>query len=161
MNNNAQFRIIEDGAIIWDGTNVWNFTHIRKDAIIWNNCNIWNNVYIDTQVQIWNNVKIQNWVNIYNWVTLSDDVFVWPAVTFTNDLFPRAFIWSQEKVSTTKVEKWVSIGANATIKCWITIWEYSLIWAGTMVTKNVPPYSLVVWNPGRIVWIVDKNGNKL
>jgi acetyltransferase-like isoleucine patch superfamily enzyme len=159
--NNAQYRIIENWASIWENTNIWNFTHIRSTAKIWNNCNIWNNVYIDTWVIIWNNVKIQNWVNAYNWLEIADDVFVWPSVTFTNDLYPRAFIWGEDKISKTIIEKWVSIWANATIKCWITVWEYALIWAGTMVTKDIPPYSLVVWNPWRVIWKVDKNLNKI
>jgi len=159
--NNAQFRIIENWASIWENTNIWNFTHIRLAAKIWNNCNIWNNVYIDTWVIIWNNVKIQNWVNAYNWLEIADDVFVWPSVTFTNDLYPRAFIWWEDKIAKTIIKKGVSIWANATIKCWITIWEYALIWAWTMVTKDIPAYSLVVWNPGRVVWKVDKNWNKI
>jgi len=159
--NNSQYRIIENWAIIWESTNIWNFTHIRSTAKIWKNCNIWNNVYIDSWVVIWNNVKIQNWVNAYNWLEIKDDVFVWPSVTFTNDLYPRAFIWWEAKISKTIIEKWVSIWANATIKCWITIWEYALIWAGTMITKDIPSYSLVVWNPWRIVWKVDKNWNKI
>ncbi len=159
--NKAQFRIIEENSTIWEWTNIWNFTHIRGKAIIWKNCNIWNNVYIDTNVKIWNNVKIQNWVNAYNWLEIWDDVFVWPSVTFTNDLYPRAFIWWEEKISKTTIERWVSIWANATIKCGITLWEYSLIWAWTVVTKNIPPYSLVVWCPWKIVWKVDKDWNKI
>jgi len=159
--NPAQFRIIEDGTQIGENTKVWNFTHIRSTAQIGTGCNIWNNVYIDSGVIIWNNVKIQNSVNIYQGVTLEDDIFIGPSVTFTNDLFPRAFIWGEEKISQTHVEKWVSIGANATIKCGITIGEYAMIWAGTMVTKDVPAYSLVVGNPWRIIGQVDKNGNKI
>ncbi len=159
--NEAKYRIIEEWSQIWDWTNIWNFTHIRTESIIWKNCNIWNNVYIDSKAKIWDNVKIQNSVNIYNWVEIWHDVFVWPSVTFTNDLYPRAFVWWEDKVSKTIVENGVSIWANSTIKCWITIWEYSLIWAWTMLTKSVPPYSLVVWNPWRIVGKVDKNWNKL
>lgn len=159
--NKAKYRIIEENSKIWEDTNIWNFTHIRQNACIWNNCNIGNNVYIDSGVIIWNNVKIQNWVNAYNWLIVWDDVFIWPSVTFTNDLFPRAFIWNKEKVTKTNIENGVSIWANATIKCWITIWEYSMIWAWTMVTKNIPPYSLVVWNPWKIVWKVNKNWDKI
>lgn len=159
--NEALYRIIEDWCQIWNNTKIWNFSHIRSTAIIWDACNIWNNVYIDSWVKIWNNVKIQNGVNIYNGVTIDDDVFIWPWVTFTNDLYPRAFIWGNEKITQTRIEKWVSIGANATIKCGIVIGEYAMIWAGTMVTKDIPAYSLVVWNPGRIIGLVDKNGNKI
>jgi len=159
--NNAQYRIIEDGCEIWEWTRIWNFTHIRTGAKIWKNCNIWNNVYIDTDVIIWNWVKIQNSVNAYKWLTVEDDVFIWPSVTFTNDLYPRAFIWWEEKIVPTKVEKWASIGANATIKCGVTIWKYSLVWAWTMVIEDVPSYAIVVWNPGKVIWWVDKNGNRV
>jgi acetyltransferase-like isoleucine patch superfamily enzyme len=158
---NDAIRIIEKWSNIWDWTNIWNYSHIRKWAVIWTNCNIWNNVYIDSEVMIWNNTKIQNSVNIYKWVEISEDCFIWPSVTFTNDLFPRAFIWSDSKVTNTIIEKWVSIWANATIKCGITIGEYAMIWAWTMVTKNIEPYSLVVWNPWRVIWKVNKEWVKI
>lgn len=153
--------IIEKWALIWEKTQIWNYTHIRSWSCIGTWCNIWNNVYIDSNVIIWNNVKIQNGVNIYNWVSIWDDVFVWPGVTFTNDLFPRAFIWDDSKLTKTQVRKGASIGANATIKCWITIWEYAMIGAGAMVTKDVPDYWLVIWNPGRLVGSVTKNWEKI
>jgi len=159
--NKAQYRIIEDWCEIWEWTRIWNFTHIRDGAKIWKNCNIGNNVYIDIGVIIWDNVKIQNSANLYNWLVVEDDVFIGPSVTFTNDLYPRAFIWWEEKIVPTKVEKWASIGANATIKCWVTIGKYSLVWAGTMVTKDVPPYAIVVWNPGKVVGWVDKSWNRV
>ena len=161
MLNKAEYRIIEEGAQIWEWTRVWNFTHIRSWANIWEICNIWNNVYIDADVVIWNSVKIQNWVNIYKWVTIEDDVFIWPAVTFTNDLYPRAFIWWEEKIVPTIVKKWASIGANATIKCGVVIWEYCLVWAGSMVIEDVEPFSIVVWNPAKKIGYVDKNWQKI
>lgn len=159
--NDAKYRIIEDNVEIWEWTRIWNFTHIRLWAKIWENCNIWNNVYIDTDVIIWNWVKVQNSVNMYKWLEVADDVFIGPSVTFTNDLYPRAFIWWEEKIVPTKVEKWASIWANATIKCGAVIGKYSLVWAWTMVIEDVPPYAIVVWNPGKIIWWVDKNGNRV
>lgn len=155
--NNAQYRIIEENSVIWKWTSIWNYSHIRSWVKIWDNCNIWNNVYIDTNVSIWNGVKIQNWVNIFNWVTIGDDVFVWPSVTFTNDLIPRAFIWWIEKISTTIVKKWASIWANSTIRCGIELWEYCLIGSWTVVTKDVPNNIIVVWNPWKFVWIITNN----
>ncbi len=159
--NEAQFRIIEDNVEIWEGTKVRNFVHIRTWAKIGKNCNIGNYVYIDKDVIIGNNVKIQNSVNIFKGVTIEDDVFIWPAVTFTNDLYPRSFIWWDEKIVSTLVKKWASIWANATIKPGVVIGEYSLIWAWTMVVEDIPSHAIVVGNPGKIIWWIDKDGNKL
>ncbi len=159
--NPAQYRIIEDNVQIGENTKVRNFTHIRSGTKIGKNCNIGWYVHIGRDVIIWNNVKIQNSVNIFKWVEIEDDVFIWPAVTFTNDLYPRAFAWGSEKIMKTLVKKGASIGANATIKPWIVIGEYSLIGAWTMVVEDVPPYAIVVGNPWKIIGWVDKNWNKV
>lgn len=82
---------------IGEGTKIWHFAHVREKAKIGKNCNIGKGVYIDTEVIIGNNVKIQNFATIYRGVIVEDDVFIGPAVVFTNDLYPRAFIWSEEK----------------------------------------------------------------
>ena len=158
VKNNAQYRIIEENCEIGDDTRIRNFCHIRSSSKIGTWCNIGNNVYIDSGVIIWDRVKIQNGVNIYHGVEIGSDVFVGPSVTFTNDLHPRAFIWSDEKISKTYVKDGVSIGANATIRCWITLHHYSMIGSGSVVTKDVPPYCLLVWNPGKIVGLVKKDG---
>lgn len=109
-------------------------------------------------------MKIQNNVNVYHGVTVEDDVFLGPSMTFTNDMFPRAFN-ADWKVSETVVRKGASIGANATIRCGIEIGEYAMIGAGSTVTKDVPPHALVAGNPARqIGWVcrcgfkLDKNG---
>jgi acetyltransferase-like isoleucine patch superfamily enzyme len=135
---------------IGDGTKIWHFVHIREKAKIGRNCNIGKSVYIDAEVEIGDNVKIQNFVSIYRGVKIEDDVFIGPSVTFTNDLYPRAYIWSEQKIIPTLVKRGASIGAGSTILCGITIGEYALIGAGSVVTKNVPPFSLMYGNPARL-----------
>ncbi|MBI2079575.1 N-acetyltransferase, partial [Candidatus Micrarchaeota archaeon] len=124
-------------------------------------CNIGKGVYIDSGVVVGNGVKIQNFVSVFNGVVLGDDVFVGPSVTFTNDLYPRAWIWNQEKIAKTEVKKGASIGANATIIAGITIGEYAMVGAGAVVTKNVEPQQLVYGNPAKARGWVCKCGINL
>lgn len=151
---------VSDTAQIGKGTRVWNQAQIRNNAIIGENCIISKNVYIDEFVYIGNRVKIQNNVNVYHGVTIEDDVFLGPSMTFTNDLFPRAFSSAWE-ITETVVKKGASIGANTTIVCGVTIGKYATIGAGSVVTKNVPQQALVVGNPARQVGWVCECGFKL
>ncbi|HWQ20288.1 MAG TPA: acyltransferase [Methanotrichaceae archaeon] len=132
---------------IGDGTHIWHFAHVRQGSRIGRNCNIGKSVYIDAGAEVGDNVKIQNFVSVYKGVQIGDDVFIGPSATFTNDLHPRAFIWSDEDVVTTRVGKGASIGANSTIVCGVTIGEYSMVGAGSVVTRDVPPFCLVYGNP--------------
>ncbi len=155
-----QTAIIESN-IIGDGSKIWHFAHIREKAEIGQNCNIGKSVYIDTEVKIGNNVKIQNFVSIYKGVEIEDDVFVGPSVVFTNDMYPRAFIWEEKRVIPTIVKKGSSIGANSTIICGLTIGEYAMVGAGSVVTKDVPPFGLVFGNPARLKGSVCYCGKRL
>jgi len=151
---------IDGNPKIGENTKIWHNSHIRENAKIGDNCNIGQNCYIESEIG--NNVKIQNNVSVWTGVTIQDDVFIGPNVVFTNDLYPRAFIWNKARVETTLIKKGASIGANATIICGNrTIGEYAMIAAGTVVTKDVPDYALVVGNPGRIIGYVCKCGHKL
>ena len=118
-------------------------------------------MYIDEEVTIGNNVKIQNFATIYKGVVIEDDVFVGPAVIFTNDLYPRAFIWGEEKVERTVVRRGASIGANSTIVCGTEIGKYAMIGAGSVVTKSIPPHALVYGNPAKLRGFVCYCGRKL
>jgi acetyltransferase-like isoleucine patch superfamily enzyme len=146
---------------IGEGTRIWHFAHIRSGAKIGSSCNIGKSVYIDIDTEIGNNVKIQNFVSVYKGVTIEDDVFVGPSATFTNDLYPRAFIWDEEHVSATRICRGASIGANATLVCGITVGEYAMIGAGSVVARDVPPFALVLGNPGRLRGYVCYCGRRL
>jgi acetyltransferase-like isoleucine patch superfamily enzyme len=148
---------VDDSAVLGINCKVWINAQIRDGAIIGEGTIIGKDVYIDHGVQVGKYCKIQNGVSIYKGVVLGDNVFVGPHVTFTNDLYPRAFKdeWS---VTPTVLENGVSVGANSTVICGVTISEYSLIGAGSVVTKSVPPFSLVLGNPGRVIGRVGRDG---
>jgi acetyltransferase-like isoleucine patch superfamily enzyme len=152
--------IVESEAI-GDGTKIWHFAHVRQGSKIGSNCNIGKSVYIDIDAEIGDNVKIQNFVSVYKGVTIEDDVFVGPSATFTNDLYPRAFIWDESHVSATRICRGASIGANATIVCGITVGEYAMIGAGSVVAKDVPPFALMIGNPAKLKGYVCYCGNRL
>ncbi|VVB72569.1 UDP-3-O-(3-hydroxymyristoyl)glucosamine N-acyltransferase [uncultured archaeon] len=146
---------------IGDGTRIWHFAHVRMGAEIGMNCNIGKSVYVDAGALIGNNVKIQNFVSVYNGVTIEDDVFIGPSATFTNDLYPRAFIWDEGRVAITRICRGASIGANATLVCGITVGEYALIGAGSVVAEDVPPFALVTGNPAGLKGWVCYCGQRL
>lgn len=145
-------------AVIGDDTNIWNWSQVRPGAVIGSHCNIGTGVYIDKDVIIGDNVKIQNNVSVYHGVTIEDGVFVGPHVCFTNDRYPRAVTadfqpaseadWT---VSPIKVCRGAAIGANSTILPGVTIGEGAMVGAGSVVTKDVQPYTLVVGNPARML----------
>lgn len=151
---------VSDKAVIGKGTKIWNQAQVRNDAVIGENCIISKNVYIDEHVKIGNRVKVQNNVNVYHGVTVEDDVFLGPSMTFTNDMYPRSFNTGW-KITNTLVKKGASIGANATIRCGVTIGEYATVGSGSVVTKDVPPQALVAGNPARQIGWVCKCGFKL
>jgi UDP-2-acetamido-3-amino-2,3-dideoxy-glucuronate N-acetyltransferase len=149
--------VVDDGAEIGEGTRIWHFAHVRGTAKIGKGCNIGKDVYIDSDVVIGNNVKIQNGVSVYHGVTIEDDVFCGPHMTFTNDMYPRAF-GTGWQVSKTLVKRGASIGAHATIICDTTLEEYCMVGSGAVVTKNVPGHGLVMGNPARLIGFVCKCG---
>ena len=168
MNNENLFFVhkssyVDENVTIGKGTKIWHFSHIQSGSIIGKNCTIGQNVNIGNNVKIGNSVKIQNNVSVYEGVELEDYVFCGPSMVFTNIKLPRSEFPQRgsEFYSKTLVKKSASIGANVTIVCGVTIGEYSLIGSGAVVTKDVPPYTLVVGNPGRFVGKVDKKGNRL
>lgn len=151
---------VSSDAIVGNGTKIWINSQIRENSKIGTNCIISKDTYIDTNVIIGNNCKIQNSVSVYQGVTIDDDVFIGPNVCFTNDKVPRAFD-PEWKITPTFVKKGVSIGANATIVCGVTIGEYAMVAAGSVVTKDIEPYSLVMGNPAKHYSYIDKMGNKI
>ena len=146
--------VIDQGVKIGSNTKIWHFSHIIQGSQIGADCNIGQNVVIGPDVSIGRICKIQNNVSIYKGVTLEDGVFCGPSMVFTNVYNPRAEISRMDQIRPTLVKKGVTIGANATIVCGITIGQYAFIGAGAVVLNNVPAYGLLVGNPAkRIGWI--------
>ena len=154
---------VDEEVKISSGTKIWHFSHIQSGASIGKNCSIGQNVNIGNNVKIGNYVKIQNNISVYEGVEIEDYVFCGPSMVFTNVLIPRSEFPQRGKqyYKKTLIKRSVSIGANATIICGITIGNYAFIGAGTVVTKNVPDHALVIGNPGKIIGWVDKKGNRL
>tara|TARA_Y100001970_G_scaffold232159_1_gene288830 strand:+ start:2321 stop:2899 length:579 start_codon:yes stop_codon:yes gene_type:complete len=154
---------IDDNIEIGSGTKIWHFTHVQSGAAIGKNCTIGQNVNIGNNVKIGDNVKIQNNVSVYEGVEIEDYVFCGPSMVFTNVIRPRSEFPQRgnEYYKKTLIKRSASIGANVTVVCGITIGTYAFIGAGTVVTKNIPDYALVVGNPGRIIGWVDEIGNRL
>ena len=153
--------VIDDGCSIGDGCKIWHFSHIMPGAEIGNSCNIGQNVVISPEVKLGNNVKVQNNVSIYTGVICEDDVFLGPSMVFTNVLNPRSGVNRRGQYVQTLVKQGATIGANATIVCGIIINEFAFIGAGTVVTKDVPSFALVVGNPGKQIGWMSEFGHKL
>ena len=153
--------IIDEGCKIGKGVKIWHFTHVMKDCEIGEDCNLGQNVVVSPQVTLGRNVKVQNNVSIYTGVICEDDVFLGPSMVFTNVINPRSHILRRDQYMQTLVKHGASIGANATIVCGHTIGEFSFIGAGAVVTKDVPPYALVIGNPGRHVGWMSEFGHRL
>ena len=141
---------VDEGVEIGEGTSIWHTSHILKGSRIGKNCKIGQNVVVGPRVTMGNGVKIQNNVSVYEGVTLEDHVFCGPSMVFTNVFNPRSEIPRMNELRPTLVKQGATLGANSTILCGITIGKYAVIGAGTVVTKDVPNYALVVGNPGRI-----------
>ena len=153
--------IIDHPTVIGPNTRVWHFSHVMKNASIGQNCVLGQNTFIASNVSIGNHVKIQNNVSIYEGVEISDYVFLGPSMVFTNVINPRSEINRRGEYKKTKISKGVTIGANATIVCGITIGEYAFIGAGTVVTKDIPAFALVIGNPSKQSGWMSKGGEKL
>lgn len=156
-----QSAFVDKGCIIGEGSKIWHFCHLMSGCHLGQNCNLGQNVMIASNVILGSNVKVQNNVSIYEGVICEDDVFLGPSMVFTNIVNPRSTIVRKGSYSKTLVKKGASIGANATIVCGNEIGEHAMIGAGTVVTKDVLPYALVVGNPGKQIGWVSEYGNKL
>tara|TARA_B110000114_G_scaffold82976_1_gene87756 strand:+ start:2275 stop:2853 length:579 start_codon:yes stop_codon:yes gene_type:complete len=153
--------VIDQDCSIGEGTKIWHFSHIMPTAILGERCNLGQNVVVSPGVVLGNNVKVQNNVSIYSGVICEDDVFLGPSMVFTNILNPRSAVVRRDQYLETRVEKGASIGANATIVCGNIIGRFALIGAGSVVTKPVPAYALIVGNPGKQIGWVSEYGHRL
>lgn len=152
---------VDEGCTIGAGTKIWHFSHIMSGCTIGGQCNIGQNVVISPDVVLGRNCKIQNNVSVYTGVCCEDDVFLGPSMVFTNVINPRSHVSRKSEYRPTLIKRGASVGANATIVCGHTLGEYCLIGAGSVVTKDVPAYALMVGNPARRVGWVSRYGEKL
>jgi UDP-2-acetamido-3-amino-2,3-dideoxy-glucuronate N-acetyltransferase len=153
--------IVDQGCTIGSGTKIWHFSHIMPNCVLGQRCNIGQNVVVSPEVVLGNNVKVQNNVSIYTGVTCEDDVFLGPSMVFTNVINPRSAVNRKSEYMKTHVGKGASIGANATIVCGHDIGKFAFIGAGTVVTKEVLDYALIVGNPGRRMGWMSEYGQRL
>jgi UDP-2-acetamido-3-amino-2,3-dideoxy-glucuronate N-acetyltransferase len=152
---------VDGGAIVRQGTKIWHFCHILPGTVIGENCSIGQNVMIGPNVKLGNGCKIQNNVSLYAGVELADDVFCGPSCVFTNVNNPRANVSRKDEFRPTRVGRGASIGANATIVCGHPLGEYCFIGAGTVVTRDVPDFALIVGNPARRIGWMSRAGERL
>jgi UDP-2-acetamido-3-amino-2,3-dideoxy-glucuronate N-acetyltransferase len=164
MNSAVQIHptaVIDQPSTIGAGTRIWHFSHVCENAVLGENCNLGQNVMIGAAVRVGRNVKIQNNVSVYSGTTIEDDAFLGPSCVLTNVSNPRSQIVRRGLYESTLIRRGATIGANATIVCGVTLGRYSFIAAGTVVTKNIPDYAMVVGVPGRIRGWVSRHGHPL
>ncbi len=159
---------VSDLAVIGEGTSIWHQSQVRENSHLGKNCILGKGVYIDSEVNIGDNVKIQNYVSVFHGVTIEDGVFIGPHVCFTNDLRPRAInpdgtIKSADdwEISVTLIKYGASLGANSTVLCGVTVGEWAMAGSGSVITKDIPAYGLVVGNPARLIGFVCSCGERL
>ena len=153
--------IVDAGATIGAGTRIWHWVHVSGGAKIGERCSLGQNVYVGNRVVIGNNVKIQNNVSVYDNVTLEDDVFCGPSMVFTNVYNPRSAVTRKDEYRDTVVKRGVTLGANCTIVCGVTIGEFAFIGAGALVNKDVKPYALMVGVPAKQIGWMSEFGEQL
>lgn len=153
--------VVDEGCEIGEGVKIWHFSHLMPGCKVGDDCTIGQGVFIASNVVLGKNVKVQNNVSIYEGVTCEDDVFLGPSMVFTNVVNPRSEVSRKNEYQKTIVRKGASIGANATIICGNEIGRYAFIGAGAVVTKPVPPYALIVGNPGKQRGWMSEQGHPL
>jgi UDP-2-acetamido-3-amino-2,3-dideoxy-glucuronate N-acetyltransferase len=131
------------------------------DCEIGEDCNLGQNVVVLPGVKLGNRVKVQNNVSIYTGVVCEDEVFLGPSMVFTNITNPRSAIVRKHMYEPTILKRGATVGANATIVCGHTLGEYCFIGAGSVVTKDVKPYALMVGNPARQLGWMSEYGHRL
>ena len=153
--------VIDEPCEIGPGTKIWHFSHIMSNSKLGNNCNLGQNVVISPDVILGDNVKVQNNVSLYEGVVCEDDVFLGPSMVFTNISNPRSAVIRKDKYEKTTIGKGASIGANATLVCGHDIGAFAFVGAGTVVTKTIAAYALVVGNPSKQIGWMSEYGHRL
>ncbi len=153
--------VIDEGAVIGEGTRIWHFCHVCSGAKIGANCSLGQNSMVAGEAIVGDNVKIQNNVAVYSGVTVEDDVFLGPSCVLTNVSNPRSQVSRKSLYEKTLISRGTTVGANATIVCGITLGRYTFVAAGAVVTTDVPDYGFVVGIPGRLSGHMSRHGHKL
>ena len=153
--------IVDDGAQIGDNSRIWQWVHISAGAKIGKGVSLGQNVFVGNRVTIGDKCKIQNNVSVYDNVILEEGVFCGPSMVFTNVYNPRALIERKNEYRNTLIKKGVTLGANCTIVCGLTIGEYAFVGAGAVVNKDVKPYALMVGVPAKQIGWMSQYGEKL
>ena len=152
---------IDKGARIGKGTKIWHFCHVMEKSVMGEHCNLGQNVFVADEVVLGNNVKVQNNVSIYSGVVCEDDVFLGPSMVFTNIKNPRSAVVRKGEYAKTLVKKGASIGANATIICGNDIGRFSFIAAGSVITREVLDYALMIGCPAEQKGWMSEYGHRL
>jgi UDP-2-acetamido-3-amino-2,3-dideoxy-glucuronate N-acetyltransferase len=152
---------VDDNVTIGQGTKIWHFSHILQDCNIGKDCSLGQNVVVGPRVTIGNKVKIQNNVSVYEGVTLEDGVFCGPACVFTNVHNPRAEIVRKNEYKKTLLKRGVTLGANCTIICGVTIGAFAFIGAGAVISKDVPSYALMAGVPAKQIGWMSQHGEQI
>jgi UDP-2-acetamido-3-amino-2,3-dideoxy-glucuronate N-acetyltransferase len=153
--------IVDEGAVIGEGTRIWHWVHVSSGAVIGKRCSLGQNVYVGSRVRIGDNVRIQNNVSVYDNVTLEDDVFCGPSMVFTNVYNPRAAISRKHEYRDTLVKRGATLGANCTIVCGVVIGEYAFVGAGAVINRDVPAFALMIGVPARQIGWMSRYGERL
>jgi UDP-2-acetamido-3-amino-2,3-dideoxy-glucuronate N-acetyltransferase len=153
--------IVDENCEIGEGTRIWHWCHVMHDVKIGARCNIGEHAFIENGVTLGNGVKVKNNVALYTGIECEDDVFLGPNCVFTNVANPRSFIERKNEFKKTIIRRGATVGANATIVCGNEIGEYAFIGAGSVVTKAVPAYTMVIGNPAKKYARVCQCGVKL
>lgn len=153
--------IIDEGALIGEGSRVWHFVHVCSGAVIGRGVSLGQNVYVGNRVTIGDHCKVQNNVSVYDNVHLEEGVFCGPSMVFTNVHNPRALINRKDQYRDTVIKKGATLGANCAIVCGVTIGEYAFVGAGAVITKNVKPYALMVGVPAKQIGWMSQYGEQI
>ena len=153
--------IVDDGAQIGEGSRIWHWVHVCGGAKIGKGVSLGQNVFVGNKVVIGDHCKVQNNVSVYDNVTLEEGVFCGPSVVFTNVYNPRSLIERKNEYRNTMVQKGVTLGANCTIVCGVTIGEFAFIGAGAVVNKDVKPYALLVGVPAKQIGWMSEFGEQI
>ncbi|MEX2577655.1 MAG: DapH/DapD/GlmU-related protein [Verrucomicrobiales bacterium] len=153
--------VIDEGAVIGNGTKIWHFAHICEGARIGKDCSFGQNTMVAPGVRVGDNVKVQNNVAIYTGTEIEDDVFLGPSCVLTNVTNPRSQVVRRGLYETTRIRRGATVGANATLVCGITLGRYAFVAAGAVVVKDVPDYGFVLGVPGRVKGWMSRHGHVL